>query len=53
MNTKSKTNPEQQVAINDLFDLVSLFDDLNRRYKVVTTPKKSDKQQKKGEDETG
>lgn len=51
MNTKSKTSPEQQVAINDLFDLVSLFDDLNRRYKVVETPKKTGKKERK--DETG
>ena len=44
------TNSEQQVAISDLFELTSLFDELNRRYKVVETPKKVD-ERKEDEDE--
>lgn len=44
MGESKKTNSEQQVAIGDLFELTSLFDELNRRYKVVETPKKVDEQ---------
>ena len=42
MSESKKTNSEQTVATNDLFELTSLFDELNRRYKVVNTPKKED-----------
>ena len=50
MSESKKTNSEQQVAISDLFELTSLFDELNRRYKVVETPKKVD-ERKEDEDE--
>ena len=50
MSESKKTNSEQQVAISDLFGLTSLFDELNRRYKVVETPKKVD-ERKEDEDE--
>ena len=42
MSESNKTNSENTVATHDLFELTSLFDELNRRYKVVNTPKKED-----------
>lgn len=42
MSESKKTNSERTVATNDLFELTSLFDELNRRYKVVNTPKRED-----------
>lgn len=42
MSESEKTNLERTVAADDLFELASLFDELNRQYKVVNTPKKED-----------
>lgn len=42
MSESKKTNLERTVATDDLFELASLFDELNRQYKVVNTPKKED-----------
>lgn len=50
MSESKNADLEQQVVTNDLFELTSLLDGLNRRYKVVEMPKKVDGR-KEDEDE--
>lgn len=42
MNESKKTIQPEQSAPDGMFGLISIFDELNRRYKVIQTPTKED-----------
>lgn len=42
MNDSKKTTQPKQTVADGVFELSSLLDELNRRYKVVETPTKED-----------
>lgn len=44
MNKSTKQIQNGQAVTNGLFELGSLLDELNRRYKIVETPTKEDEE---------
>lgn len=50
MNESKKTNQAEQDITDGAFGLVSILDELNRRYKVVKTPTKEDEKKEQGDE---
>lgn len=50
MNESKKTNQTEQAITDGAFGLVSILDELNRRYKVVKTPTKEDEKKEQGDE---
>lgn len=52
MNKSTKTARQKQTATDGMFELGSLLDELNRRYKLVETPTKEDEEKEQSNETT-